>query len=203
MNELITAQLDFNASDECIEKIRTRLRCLYNDHVAKYGVISNKLVHKFVVEDPEYLKIAAIKNCRKVTEANAAGIKTTKKVYEPGDILSKRTQWPWREPDHADNVIEAGLISHAYHNRIDLEYIAEITGKDVEIVRAKLLISGEYFYNPSNMKIELKSQYLSGNIKAKLAIAEEHGLTRNIETLREVLPKPLTIEDIDFALGAF
>lgn len=48
LNELIDAQLDFDASDETIEKIRTRLRCLYNDHVAKYGVISNKLIHKFV-----------------------------------------------------------------------------------------------------------------------------------------------------------
>lgn len=71
------------------------------------------------------------------------------------------------------------------------------------MVRAELLTSGEYFYNPVNMKIELKSQYLSGNIKMKLAIAEEHGLTRNIEALKEVLPEPLTIEDIDFALGAF
>ena len=90
LNELIDAQLDFNAPDEDIEDLRIRLRCIYNDHVAKYGVLSNKTVHKYCVEDPEYLKIAAIENIRKVTETNKAGIKTTKKVYEPGDILSKR-----------------------------------------------------------------------------------------------------------------
>lgn len=203
LNELIDAQLDFNAPDEEIEDLRIRLRCLYNDHVAKYGVFSNKTVHKYCVEDPEYLKVAAIENCRKATETNKAGIKTTKKVYEPGDILFKRTQWPWREPDHAENIVEAGLISHAYRNCIDLEYIARITGKDYESVKTELLSSGEYFYNPAAQRIELKSRYLSGHIKMKIEEAQAHGLTANVEALKTVLPKPLTIEDIDFALGSF
>ena len=203
LNELIEAQLDFNAPDEEIEDLRIRLRCIYNDHVAKYGVLSNKTVHKYCVEDPEYLKVAAIENCRKVTETNKAGIKTTKKVYEPGDILFKRTQWPWREPEHAENVVEAGLISHAYRNSIDLEYIARITGKDAESVRTELLASGEYFYNPAAQRIELKSRYLSGHIKMKIEEAQAYGLTTNVEALKTVLPKPLTIEDIDFALGSF
>lgn len=203
LNNLITAQLDFNATEEEIDQLRTRLRCIYHDHTAKYGVLSNKIVHKYVTEDPEYLKVAAIENCRKITETNKAGIKTTKKVYEPGDILSKRTQWPWREPAHADNVIEAGLISNAYRNCIDLDYIAQITGKDAETVKNELLSSGEYFFNPRFQRIELKSRYLSGNIKAKIAEAEAHGMTQNVAALTEVLPKPLPIEDIDFALGAF
>ncbi|MEI3005189.1 MAG: hypothetical protein V8T87_11300 [Victivallales bacterium] len=202
LNELIEAQLDFNAPDEEIEDLRIRLRCIYNDHVAKYGVLSNKTVHKYCVEDPEYLKVAAIENCRKATEINKAGIKTTKKVYEPGDILFKRTQWPWR-PDHAENVVEAGLISHAYRNCIDLEYIARITGKDYESVKTELLSSGEYFYNPAAQRIELKSRYLSGHIKMKIEEAQAYGLTANVEALKTVLPKPLTIEDIDFALGSF
>ena len=202
LNELIEAQLNDTADSE-IEDLRIRLRCIYNEHVSKYGVLSNKTVHKYCVEDPEYLKVAAIENCRKVTETNKAGIKTTKKVYEPGDILFKRTQWPWREPDHAGNVVEAGLISHAYRNSIDLEYIARITGKDYESVKTELLASGEYFYNPAAQRIELKSRYLSGHIKTKIEEARAYGLTANEEALQTVLPKPLTIEDIDFSLGSF
>ena len=202
LNELIEAQLNDTADSE-IEDLRIRLRCIYNEHVSKYGVLSNKTVHKYCVEDPEYLKVAAIENCRKVTETNKAGIKTTKKVYEPGDILFKRTQWPWREPDHAENVAEAGLISHAYRNSIDLEYIARITGKDYESVKTELLASGEYFYNPAAQRIELKSRYLSGHIKTKIEEARAYGLTANEEALQTVLPKPLTIEDIDFSLGSF
>lgn len=203
LNELIEAQLNFDSTDSEIEELRLRLRCIYNDHVAKYGVLSNKTVHKYCVEDPEYLKVAAIENCRKVTETNKAGIKTTKKVYEPGDILFKRTQWPWREPDHAENIVEAGLISHAYRNRIDLEYIARITGKDTESVKAELLASGEYFHDPTSNQIELKSRYLSGHIRMKIEEARKRGLTANVEALKAVLPKPLTIEDIDFTLGSF
>jgi len=203
LNRLIAAQLDENATENFVESNRQELNLLYHTHVSKFGVLSNKITHKNCVEDPEYLKVAAIETCRKVTETNKAGIKITKKVYDPGDILTKRTQWPWKEPDHADNVVEAGLVSHAYRNMIDLGYIARITGKTEEQARAELLASGEYFYNPATMEIELKSRYLSGNIKTKLAVAESHGLTANVEALKEVLPKPLNIEDIDFALGAF
>ncbi len=203
LNKLIDAQLNFNATDNYVEYLRSELRCLYDVHTRAYSVLSNKRVHKYVTEDPEYLKVAAIENCRKEAEVNTAGIKTTKKVYEAGDILFKRTQWPWKEPDKADNVIDAGLISHAYRNKIDLDYVASLVGKDNDAVREELLDSGEYFYNPRNMHIELKSQYLSGNIKQKIDLAQTHGLDRNVEALKEVLPKSLTIEDIDFALGAF
>ena len=67
----------------------------------------------------------------------------------------------------------------------------------------ELLASGEYFYNPAALRIELKSRYLSGHIKMKIEEAQAHGLTSNVEALKTVLPKPLTIEDIDFALGSF
>ena len=81
--------------------------------------------------------------------------------------------------------------------------MVQYTGKDYESVKMELLSSGEYFYNPAAQRIELKSQYLSGNTKAKIPEAEAHGLTANVEALKTVLPKPLTIEDIDFALGSF
>ena len=203
LNQLIAEQLNPKATEQEVEFCRIQLKLLYQTHISKFGVISNKITHKYCVEDPEYLKVAAIENCRKITETNKAGIKITKKIYEDGDILTTRTQWPWREPDHADNVVEAGLISHAYRNCIDLKYIAQITGKTEDEARTELLTSGEYFYNPANMQIELKSKYLSGNIRAKIKVAESHGMTGNIEALKEVLPNPLTIEDIDFALGAF
>ena len=203
LNALIAAQLDEFATESQVEALRTELNELYTWHVSKYGVISNRLTHKNCLEDPEYLKVAAIEDCRKITETNAAGIKTTRKIYEQGDILTRRTQWPWKEPRHADNVVDAGLISHAYRNCIDLEYIAEISGKTEAEVRQELLDSRQYFYNPGTRRIELKSEYLSGNIRRKIGEAERQGLTDNVEALKEVLPKPLTIEDIDFALGAF
>ena len=105
LNELIEAQLNFDSTDSEIEELRLRLRCIYNDHVAKYGVLSNKTVHKYCVEDPEYLKVAAIENCRKVTETNKAGIKTTKKSMNRatscssgrsgrgGNRIMRKTSW--------------------------------------------------------------------------------------------------------------
>ena len=37
----------------------------------------------------------------------------------------------------------------------------------------------------------------------KIEEARKRGLTANVEALKAVLPKPLTIEDIDFTLGSF
>ena len=203
LNRLIAAQLDFNASDFFIEQLRTQLKWKYEDHVARYDVLSNRAMHRFCTEDPEYNKVAAIENCKKVSVVNKAGIKTTKNVYEPGDILFKRTQYPWKEPDHADDIVAAGLISNAYRNCIDLSYIGQMTGKTPEEAKIALLASKEYFFDPATKQIMLKSRYLSGNIKRKITEARLHGLEDNVAALQEVLPKPLTIEDIDFALGAF
>ncbi|MDD4840288.1 MAG: hypothetical protein PHE93_06475, partial [Clostridia bacterium] len=202
LDTLIDTQLNPNASEDLIESSRAVLNLRYDNHVRKFGVISNKIVHKLIVDDPEYLKVAAIENIKTITEVNASGVKTSRKVYEKGDIFSIRTQFPWTEPATAENAVEAGLISYAYRHEIDLEYIASLIGKSVEEAKAELLSSGEYFINPEkNDRIELKSEYLSGNIKRKIEGAAH--LPANVKALEEVLPKPLTIEDIDFSLGSF
>lgn len=202
LDELIEMQLNPLATDDVIESCRAVLNLRYDNHVYKFGVISNKIVHRLVVDDPEYLKVAAIENIKTIIEVNSSGVKTSRKVYEKGDIFSIRTQFPWTEPTTATNAVEAGLISYAYRHEINLEYIASMIGKNVDETKAELLSNGEYFINPEeDERIELKSEYLSGNIKRKIEGAAH--LPANVKALEEVLPKPLTIEDIDFSLGSF
>jgi len=82
LNDLIGRQLNPRATDSEVEFCRIQLKLLYQAHVAKFGILSNKITHKYCVEDPEYLKVAAIETCRKVTETNKAGIKVLE-AYDP------------------------------------------------------------------------------------------------------------------------
>ena len=153
-------------------------------------------------EDPDYLKLAATENVRKEIETTLDGIKTHRLVYEKGDIYFKRTQHPWKEPDHADDIVQAGMISYGYRHKIDIDYIAEMMKLDRDEARHQLLASGEFFEEPVSKEIELKSAYLSGNVVRKLQIARELA-PQNVPALEAVQPEPLRIEDIDFQLGSF
>lgn len=202
LNELLRLQLDPEASDYAIADQRARLNRDYEFHVKQFGYLNNKIIHRNMQEDPDYLKLAATENVRKEIETSLDGIKTHRLVYEKGDIYFKRTQQPWREPDTADDIVQAGMISYAYRHRIDNEYVASMMKLDKDEALKQLLASGEFFENPVTKQIELRSEYLSGNVVRKLAIAKEMA-SQNVPALEAVQPKPLRIEDIDFQLGSF
>ncbi len=206
LDKLLKLQLDPDAPDQAIEVQRLRLNQHYDLHVKNFGLLNNKLVHRNVQEDPDYLKLAATENIRKEIETSLDGIRTQRYVYEKGDIYFKRTQFPWREPDTAENIVQAGMISHAYRHKIDLEYIGRIMNLSQEEAYNLLIGSGEFFENPVTRDIELKSKYLSGNVVCKLDIARNETDPKyrgNVEALEKVQPAPLHIEDIDFMLGSF
>ncbi len=209
LNELLRMQLDEYTGDEQLVYQRKKLNELYDSHVRRYNFLSNKLVHRLMTDDPDYLKLAATEYPKDIIETSVHGVKTKRRTYIKGDVYHKRTQFPWVEPARAENVVEAGLISYAYRNRIDLNYIARLTGNESQLaVKDELLQSGEFFENPEHGKLELRSEYLSGHVKRKLETAKQAAaanpqFAQNVKALAEVQPKPLHIEDIDFELGTF
>ncbi|MFA7463302.1 MAG: hypothetical protein WCY59_09190, partial [Anaerovoracaceae bacterium] len=123
LNTLLQLQLDPEASEYAIADQRMRLNRDYEFHVKEFGYLNNHIIHRNMQEDPDYLKLAATENIRKEIETSLDGIQTHRMVYEKGDIYFKRTQHPWREPDHADDIVQAGMISYGYRHRIDMEYV--------------------------------------------------------------------------------
>lgn len=202
LNKLLELQLSPHATESGLLHYRNLLNQYYDFHVKNFGCLNNKIVHRNMQEDPDYLKLAATENIRKVVETSLDGIKTNHLIYEKGDIYTKRTQHPWKEPENAENIVQAGMISYAYRHEIDLEYIASMMNLEVEEAKAQLLASGEFFEEPVSRQIELKSAYLSGNVIKKLQIARELA-PQNVPALEAVQPKPLRIEEIDFKLGSF
>lgn len=202
LNSLLDLQLNPAASDIAIAEMRGILNRDYDHHVKQFGYLNNRVIHRNMLEDPDYLKLAATENIRKEVETTLDGIKTHHLVYEKGDIYFKRTQHPWKEPDHAENIVQAAIISYSYRHEFDMDYIADIMGMEKEEAKRQLLASGEFFENPVTKKIEFKSEYLSGNVVRKLQIARDLA-PQNVPALEAVQPEPLRIEDIDFQLGSF
>lgn len=210
LNKLLSEQLDERMNDEAVEATRRLFSQEYDLHVSKYGFINQKAVYRHLCDDPSYIKLAATENVKEITISTGKGKKKLSKKYSKSDIFFKRTQFPWKEPTSAENIVEAGLISNCYRHQISVEYVQKLMKIDTpENTRQQLVASGEYFENPTTKEIELKSKYLSGNVVRKLKTAEEAAVNnpkdykRNVEALLSTQPKVLEIDKIDFKLGSY
>lgn len=107
-----------------------------------------------------------------------------------------------------EETINTTLISSLnYMNCIDVDYIADLLKISVDEVRELLLIQELAFVNPENEKLETKEEYLSGNVREKLRLAEEafktnHRYERNVNSLKEVIPETIPAGLIQYSLGA-
>ena len=92
------------------------------------------------------------------------------------------------------------LVALDQTGAVDLPFIARLYGRPEDAVIAEL---GELIYrDPETRHWVTADEYLSGNVRAKLAAAERAGATRNIEALRAVQPEDVLPGDIDANLGA-
>ncbi len=95
---------------------------------------------------------------------------------------------------------------------VDIEYIAQVTGKDLKSVIMDL--KGSIYQNPLKWDecfykgYETQEEYLSGNILVKLKQAEDANNTydgyfkENVEALKRVLPREARVSDIYVTIGS-
>jgi len=97
---------------------------------------------------------------------------------------------------------EGLLVSLNQRGMVDLPFIGTLYGKTKAEIVAEL--GDLIFPDPEAKRWETADAYLSGNVRAKLAVAERAGTAyaRNVSALREVQPEDLLPGDIDANLGA-
>ncbi len=84
--------------------------------------------------------------------------------------------------------------------------MAQLTGKDEDALASDL--RGVIFRNPENKRWETADEYLSGNVREKLRIAQsaqnlfEGDYAGNVEALKAAQPKDLDASEIEVRLGA-
>lgn len=141
-------------------------------------------------EDPDAMLVMSLE------EYDEASGKAVKAAIMTKDVVGKKA------PVTVVTSAEEGLlVSLDRRGRVDLPFISDLYGKPEEAVVAEL--DGLIFHDPEAKVWQTADQYLSGNVRAKLAAVLNAGpaYARNVETLRSVQPEDVLPGDIDANLG--
>lgn len=203
--EAVNVQLSDEASDADIEASRVKLNKVYDDFVKKHGRIGS-VSNQFMNDDPSFPLTSALE-VQSTRTVEKDGKLTIERVFDKADIFHRRTIFPFKEPTTASDVSDAMQVSRSWRNRLDLDYMASLTGMSPDAVKAQILEDGLGFENPETGMVESKSDYLSGNVRQKLAQAKaaaenDPAYQSNVTALEAVLPADIPIGQIDVKLGA-
>ena len=145
--------------------------------------------------DPRRPAVEALETFDPVTQT------ATKKA-----VFSRRTAMPHRMELGADTPQEALDLVLIHRRRVDLGEIARLLGTDEAGARAQL--GTLIFDDPAAGRLVATGEYLSGNVREKLAAArtaaagDPDRYTANVESLQAVQPPALAAEDIQARLGS-
>ncbi|MBQ7266165.1 MAG: nucleotidyltransferase domain-containing protein [Firmicutes bacterium] len=191
LQEVIRLQRE-GYSDEDIKAVQDKLNTVYEDFTKKHGLINSDANLNLFKDDDTSELIASLENLD--DDGNLIG---------KSDIFTKRTIIPYVAPTHADTVSDALTISISEKAKVDLEYMTQLCGKDKATILEEM--KGVIFENPVNGRYETADEYLSGDIREKLRLAElmaenNDNFAVNVEALKEVMPEDLKPSEISVQL---
>ena len=191
--ELIDYQLN-EYPEDMIKSKQAELNELYDAFSKKYGLINSQTNKRAFNQDSSYCLLCSLEKLD--DEGNFKG-KT--------DMFSKRTIKKAEVVTSVDTASEALAVSLGERARVDLAYMSELTGKSEEEVAKEL--ARVIFQNPVTEKWETADEYLSGNVREKLATARVFAENRpefaiNVTALEGVQPKELDASEIEVRIGA-
>lgn len=192
--ELLEAQ-ELDKSDDVIKGLQAQLNTQYDDFYVKYGLIHSQSNKRYFSDDVSYNLVAGLE---KKFDKN--------QLEEKSDIFTKRTIQPPKAVEHVETAMEALTLSIAEKAGINFEYMTKLTGMSEDELKHDL--SGEIFKIPhTENDYQTASEYLSGDIRQKLKIAEEiaeydSDFNVNVNALKKAMPEPLKAGDIDVKIGA-
>ena len=186
--------LEFEGTnDKAIEAARKKLNKAYDEFIRVHGSITNKANALAFKADPSYYKLAALENVNEDTG-----------TITKADMFTKRTIRKFELVSRAETPQEALAITLNERGRVDLEHMSSLTGESQD--RLKKALSG-LIYNDPEIGWVTADEYLSGNVRAKLKVAEDAvkhdaAFKTNVEALKEAQPPDLRPEDIYVTLGS-
>lgn len=194
VRELIALQMEENATDEAIQELQVKLNQVYDTYTEKYGVIGSNANKRAFSDDSSYCLLCSLE------DLNEDGT-----LKRKADMFTKRTIKKAVAVTSVETAAEALTISLNEKARVDLPYMAGLTGKTEEKVAEEL--TGVIFRDPVNGQWETADEYLSGNVREKLKtariFAENHPeYTSNVHALAQVQPVDLDASEIEVRIGA-
>ena len=199
IRDCVRKLIEYQTEDYPEEMIRTEqenLNRLYDVYTAKYGLINSRGNYLAFASDESYFLLCSLEVLD--DEGN---------FKRKADMFTKRTIKPHREVTSVETASEALALSIGEKARVDLPYMEQLTGKtQAELVQD---LQGVIFKVPNCEPISYVAadEYLSGNVRNKLTVAElaaknDPELAVNVEALKKVIPKDLSAAEISVRLGA-
>lgn len=199
LRDLVSMQLD-GAEDDAVYAKQQEMNQYYEQFVQQYDRLTEKKNRRLLEVDNGYTLLSALE---KVDEKG--------KFLEKTDLFTKRTIRQKYQITSADTAQDALTYSMNENACVDMAYMEMLTGKTEEAIYQEL--QGLIFRNPSYDAADPDShaylpadEYLSGNVRKKLTIAEDAARTDaryalNVERLQAVQPQWLEAADIFVRLG--
>ena len=201
--------------DEDIQAEQKKLNSLYDRFTAKYGLISSRGNKLAFAEDSSYCLLCSLE----VLDEQG-------NLKRKADMFSKRTIRPHVAVTSVDTASEALAVSISEKACVDMDYMAELSGKSPEELESEL--AGVIFRNiegpesPDELRgnslslqafsLVTADEYLSGNVRRKLRMAkafwetapdsQKEAARRQVEALEAVQPADLGAGEIGVRIGA-
>lgn len=199
IRDCVRKLIEYQTEDYPEEMIRTEqenLNRLYDVYTAKYGLINSRGNYLAFASDESYFLLCSLEVLD--DEGN---------FKRKADMFTKRTIKPHCEITSVETASEALALSIGEKARVDLPYMEQLTGKtQAELVQD---LQGVIFKVPNCEPVSYVAadEYLSGNVRNKLTVAElaaknDPELAVNVEALKKVIPKDLSAAEISVRLGA-
>ena len=187
--------------DEEIKAQQAKLNTLYDAFTRKYGLINSRGNAIAFDQDSSYFLLCSLEI-----------LDEDRNLKRKADLFTKRTIRSHRPAEKVDTAVEALALSIGEKAHVDMDYMGRLTGKDEETLFSDL--KGVIFLNPAytgendgHEKYLPADEYLSGNVRQKLAVAQgkaeqDPQYQINAEALARVQPTDLTASEISVRLGA-
>ena len=187
--------------DEEIQAQQAKLNTLYDAFTRKYGLINSRGNAIAFDQDSSYFLLCSLEI-----------LDEDRNLKRKADLFTKRTIRSHKPAEKVDTAVEALALSIGEKAHVDMEYMGRLTGKDEETLFSEL--TGVVFLNPAytgendgHEKYLPADEYLSGNVRQKLAVAQgkaeqDPQYQINAEALARVQPTDLTASEISVRLGA-
>ena len=185
-----------------IKAEQERLNTLYDTFTSKYGLLNSRANTSAFSQDSSYSLLSALEILD--DEGN---------LERKADMFFKRTIKPHTPVTSVDTSSEALAVSMGEKACVDMEYMCQLSGKtEAEIyedLKGVIFLNPMYGYgNSTETKYLMADEYLSGNVREKLAWAKRSAELSpedykiHVEALEKVQPKDLTASEISVRLGA-
>ena len=191
--KLLDCQLH-DGSDAEVQLLQNELKQQYTAFKAQYGLINSTSNKRAFRQDSSYCLLASLEI-----------LDEEKNLKRLADIFTKRTIRKPEPVTSVDTPSEALALSIGEKAKVDVPFMAQLCGKPEQEITDEL--AGAIFRNPVTQQWETSDEYLSGNVREKLATAEIFAANHaeyqiNVDYLKRVQPKDLDASEIEVRLGA-